>query len=78
MTTKLSQWLESKKQFKGYKPGKALATWLNGDHTYEKFVCRLLMDAQYIFSWTAKFNSIRKLTLATKSKKLPPEFWECS
>jgi hypothetical protein len=74
MSNKTSQWLDSKKQFKGQKPGKALVAWLNEHPKDSKFVYELLMDAQCVFHWTRKYDSIRKLAAALKSKKLPAQF----
>lgn len=76
MPEKTSHWLQPKKQFAGQKPGLALAKWLNQTHAGRKFVEDLLLDAQVVFWWAAKYRTLRELNVARKKKKLPPEFWD--
>ena len=49
MSNKTSQWLSSKKQFEGQKPGNALAKWLNNPDFSPEFLEELLLDAQVVF-----------------------------
>jgi hypothetical protein len=76
MPKKPSQWLESKKGIAGRKPGEALVTWLNSPPVGPKFVEELLLKAQFVFRWIAKYESLHELNVARKQGELPPDFWD--
>lgn len=76
MPKRPSQWLESKKEFVGQKPGEALAKWLNEPDLNPKLVEELLMNAQFVYRWIAEYPTLHRLNVARKKKKLPPEFWD--
>ena len=73
-----SQWLIPEKGLDGDKPGKALAKWLNQPDLAlaAKFVEELVLEAQFVFRWIKKYDSLRKLNLARRQNKLPPSFWK--
>jgi hypothetical protein len=76
MQKKPSQWLESKKGIEGRKPGEALVEWLNAPLVGPKFVEALLLKAQLVFRWIAKYESLHELNVAQRKGKLPAEFWD--
>lgn len=76
MPKKKSYWLHGKKQFAGQKPALALAKWLNQPHAGRKFVEDLLLDAQVVFWWVAKYRTLRELNVARKKHELPTKFWD--
>lgn len=73
---KRSRWSKAYRHYEGAKPGLFLARWLNEPSTGAKLVLDLLTDAQLVFGWLGKYNSIHALNVARKKKKLPDEFWE--
>jgi len=76
MSNKLSQWLDSQKQFDGQKSGEALAKWLNEPDLNPKPVEELLINAQVVYRWIAEYPTLHHLNVARRQKKLPSEFWD--
>lgn len=76
MPKKSSQSLESKIEFVGRKPGKALAKWLNQPDLNPNPLEELLINAQIVHRWIAEYPTLHRLNVARKQQKLPPEFWD--
>ena len=76
MPRKPSQWLKSKKEFVGKKPGEAMAKWLNDPDLNPEPVKELLINAQVVYGWIAEYPTLHRLNVARRQEKLPPEFWD--
>jgi len=66
---KSSQWLENRKQFKGQKPGEALAKWLNDPDLNPDHLVELLTHAKAVYQWKEEHPG-------KHGKKKPATFWD--
>jgi hypothetical protein len=76
LTKRTARWSNSLAQSKGFKPGVALAKWLNDPDVGYVFFEGLMADARLVFHWLSKYESLHDLVVAHRKKKVPDEFWD--